>query len=103
MPPPLPQYPPIPSPAYPMVFVPQFDIKIIKYNDGTKQRILSESEARYEIELRYKFLSQINKNTIYSFFSIRKGSLGIFYITNPLTGIHHIVRFEDDKLKSNFH
>ena len=102
----LPRYPGIPKPVFPIAITPIFqEGETITYVDGREQRILGVDEPRLKIRLRYEFLSEADKNSIFAFFIARRGQAGTFYWVNPIDpNIEraYIVRFEDDIISQEY-
>ncbi len=96
----LPVYPSTPIPDLPIDIKSAFDVEKIVFVDGSEQRILETDENIKTIKLKYKYLSQLNRNAIYKFFIERKGATEPFYWTNPINQDSHIVRFANDMLES---
>lgn len=95
----LPVYPATPTPDLPVQIGSNFQVEKMTFVDGSEQRVLETDESIKVFKLRYKYLSELNRNTIYNFFIARKGSLEPFYWVNPINQDFYIVRFEEDSME----
>lgn len=98
----LPQFPEVPNLMFPVIILPSFEVSKISYVNGSEQRILGTDEEKSNIKLRYRLLSQSDRNLIYNFFLARKGQTETFYWTDPITSLIHIIRFKEDSLNVEY-
>ncbi|MBT9144591.1 MAG: hypothetical protein DDT42_00433 [candidate division WS2 bacterium] len=97
----LPRFPNIFQDVFPIEWGSTFEGNIITYTGGREQRIIGIPEVRKSIGVRYKILNEINRNTILTFFTSRRGRTETFYWIDPTDEIierAYIVRFVEDIL-----
>ncbi|MCK4248667.1 MAG: hypothetical protein KAX15_02700 [Candidatus Omnitrophica bacterium] len=98
----LPQYPAIPTLMFPVEMTSLFEVSELSYCAGSEQRILTQDEERRAIKLKYRFLSDTEKDLVYGFFVSRKGRTETFYWINPINSLAYIVRFAEDVLNIEY-
>ncbi len=97
----MPRFPNIFQDVFPIEWGSTFEGNIITYTGGREQRIIGIPEVRKSIGVRYKILNEINRNTILTFFTSRRGRTETFYWIDPTDEIierAYIVRFVEDIL-----
>ncbi len=87
---------------FPIIMIPTFEGETITYVDGSEQRILGVDEAQLRIRLRYRYLNETDRNSIFAFFIARKGRTETFYWVNPQNSLPYIVRFEEDMMNVEY-
>lgn len=73
------QFPTVPAPNYPYDLVINWKTIITAFDSAVEQRRQKQTYAKYDVDLNYDILTEVEFQTLWNFYVARKGALETFY------------------------